>query len=47
MYESFEMCGYAEYSAFYKAYLNYFGITPKEDYEIYSKTGAFYNKYID
>lgn len=41
-----EMCGYAEYSAFYKAYLNYFGITPKEDYELYLKTGRFYNKYI-
>ena len=25
-----EMCGYNEYSAFYKAYLNYFGISPKE-----------------
>ena len=41
------MCGYNEYSAFYKAYLNYFGIKPKDDYKLYLQTGSFYNKFIN
>lgn len=41
------MCGYNEYSAFYKAYINYFGIKPKDDYKLYLQTGSFYNKFIN
>ncbi len=36
-----EMVGYKEYSAFYKVYLNYYGITPKEDVKLYKETGEF------
>lgn len=42
-----EMCGYNEYSAFYKAYINYFGIKPKDDYKLFLQTGSFYNKFIN
>lgn len=41
------MCGYNEYSAFYKAYLNYFGIKPKDDYNLFLQTGSFYNKFTN
>lgn len=41
------MCGYNEYSAFYKAYLNYFGIKPKDDYKLFLQTGSFYNKFTN
>ena len=41
------MCGYNEYSAFYKAYLNYFGIKPKDDCRLFEETGSFYNKFVE
>ena len=38
-----QLCGYKEYSAFFRAYNNYFGVSPKEDYEKYISTGSFFN----
>lgn len=36
-----QLCGYKEYSAFFKAYQNYFHITPKEDYKKFLRVGSF------
>lgn len=36
-----QLCGYKEYSAFFRAYNNYFGVSPKDDLEKYLATGSF------
>lgn len=36
-----QLCGYKEYSAFFRAYNNYFGVSPKEDLDKYIATGSF------
>ena len=41
MNEVARLCGYKEYSSFFKAYLSHFGISPKDDYEKYLKTKSF------
>lgn len=38
-----KLCGYNDYSAFYRCYTGYFGISPAEDVKIFRKTGNFYN----
>ena len=38
-----KLCGYNDYSAFYRCYIGYFGISPAEDVKIFRKTGSFYN----
>lgn len=37
-----QLCGYKEYSAFFKAYQTYFKISPKDDYKKFLSTGRFY-----
>lgn len=41
MNEVARLCGYKEYSSFFKAYIAHFGVSPKEDYEKYLKTKSF------
>ncbi len=36
-----ELCGYNDYSVFYKNYKNYFGVTPKEDMMFYKENRKF------
>ena len=38
-----KLCGYSDYSAFYRAYTTYFSISPKEDFEYYIKNNDFYS----
>lgn len=38
-----KLCGYSDYSAFYRAYTSYFSISPKEDFEYYIKNNDFYS----
>ncbi len=42
-----ELCGYNDYSAFYKTYKKYFGISPKDDLMFYQKNKYFYQKNLD
>ena len=39
-----QLCGYKDYSGFFKAYQGYFGISPKDDCKKYKSTGKFYTK---
>lgn len=38
-----KLCGYSDYSAFYRAYTSYFSISPKEDSDYYIKNNDFYS----
>ena len=38
------VCGYNDYSGFYKAYKDYFGLSPKDDVKYYEKHKHFYYK---
>lgn len=42
-----ELCGYNDYSAFYKNYKKYFGTSPKDDLMFYQKNKYFYQKNLD
>ncbi len=37
------MCGYNNYSSFYKCYCDFFGISPKKDYNYFLKHKVFYS----
>lgn len=39
-----QLCGYTDYSGFYKAYKRFFGISPKEDLKYYKIHKDFYEK---
>ena len=34
-------CGYTDYSAFYRAYTSFFGVSPKNEYQYYLKNKSF------
>lgn len=36
-----KLCGYKDYSGFYKAYSSFFGVSPKKDYNCYKHNGKF------
>ncbi|MGN0115182.1 MAG: helix-turn-helix domain-containing protein [Acutalibacteraceae bacterium] len=38
-----KLCGYSDYSAFYRAYTTYFSISPKDDLDYYIKNNDFYS----
>ena len=44
LHEIAELCGYNDYSAFYKNYKSFFGITPKEDMKYFKEHKEFYRK---
>ena len=44
LHEIAELCGYNDYSAFYKNYKSFFGISPKEDMKYYKENKDFYKK---
>ena len=45
LHEIAKLCGYTDYSAFYKNYKKYFGITPKEDMKYYKENKCFYGEH--
>ena len=36
-----KLCGYTDYSAFYRAYTSFFGVSPKKEYQYYLKNKTF------
>jgi len=36
-----KLCGYTDYSAFYRAYSSFFGVSPKKEYQYYLKNKTF------
>ena len=36
-----KLCGYTDYSAFYRAYSSFFGVSPKKEYQYYLKNKVF------
>ncbi|MBQ4156322.1 MAG: helix-turn-helix transcriptional regulator, partial [Clostridia bacterium] len=36
-----KLCGYTDYSAFYRAYSSFFGVSPKKEYQFYLKNKTF------
>jgi len=41
-----KLCGYIDYSGFYKAYVNFFKVSPKKDLEYYKKHKQFLSSYM-
>lgn len=37
------LCGFANYTSFYRSYVNFFNISPKEDYMYYKNNAVFYS----
>ena len=44
LHEIAELCGYNDYSAFYKNYKSFFGISPKDDLKYFKEHKEFYRK---
>ena len=42
LHEVAELCGYTDYSAFYKTYKSFFGTNPKDDLIYYKENNTFY-----
>lgn len=43
LYKVANLCGFANYSAFYRGYIKFFGTSPKEDYKYFKKNSIYYS----
>lgn len=43
LYKVANLCGFANYSTFYRGYTKFFGINPKEDYKYFEKNSIYYS----